>query len=62
MRKKLEGGAVLAKKRWTVPLGHPSYVIERCPNPACGYPEADGGHCPECGTTRHGLGCRCKDR
>jgi hypothetical protein len=30
-------------------LSHDSYIIEPCP--ACGFPEADGGYCPDCGWT-----------
>lgn len=30
-------------------LAHPGYVVEPCP--ACGYPEADGGWCADCGWT-----------
>ena len=41
MAKKDEKGP--AKKKWSVPRAHPSFVIEPCPN--CGYPEADGGYC-----------------
>lgn len=57
---KKEGEGRAKKKRWSVPLSHPSYSIEECPN--CGFPEFDGGYCPECGLTQHGRGCRCKDR
>ena len=37
----------LKAPQWTVPLCHRSYSIEPCPR--CGFPEADGGHCEECG-------------
>ena len=37
------------RQRWTVQPAHPGYVIEPCPK--CGFPEADGGHCSECGYT-----------
>ena len=37
------------RKTWSVPLTHSAYVIEPCP--ACGFPEADGGHCEACGWT-----------
>lgn len=36
-----------ARRRYATPLAHPSYSIEPCP--ACGFPEADGGYCAECG-------------
>jgi len=45
------------KKGWSVPLAHPSYSIEPCPN--CQYPEADGGYCPECGWTHCFEGVFC---
>lgn len=35
------------RKRWVTKLMHPSYVVEECP--VCGFPEADGGACAECG-------------
>jgi methionyl-tRNA synthetase len=35
------------KKKFETKLAHPTYVIEECPS--CGFPEADGGYCPECG-------------
>ena len=53
MAKKEQGP--VKRKRWSVPLAHPSFAIEPCP--ACDYPEADGGHCPECGWTRFEPTC-----
>jgi hypothetical protein len=56
MRRKTAAGAAEEKaptrkrKTWSVPLAHPTYVIDPCPN--CDYPEADGGYCPECGWSR----------
>ncbi len=37
-------------RKYSTKLAHPQYSIEPCPN--CFFPEADGGHCPECGWTR----------
>jgi hypothetical protein len=37
------------RARWTVPLAHPQYSVERCPG--CDFPEADGGACGNCGWT-----------
>ena len=46
--------------RLAVAIAHPTYTIEPCPR--CGYPEADGGYCPECGTTTHRKGCKCSQK
>lgn len=47
------------KRRWGTALTHPSYSIEECPS--CGFPESDGGYCPECGWTRFTRDCpHCK--
>ncbi len=35
------------RHRYTTPLTHPTWSIEQCPN--CGFPEADGSYCPDCG-------------
>lgn len=53
-----------AKPTWAgdLKLAHPTYVVEPCTNPTCGYPEADGGYCPACGTVRHPYDCPCKGR
>ena len=40
------------RPRFTEKLSHPTYAIEPCPREECGFPEADGGFCPECGWTR----------
>lgn len=40
--------------KYSVKLVHPATRVESCPN--CGFPEADGGYCPECGWT-HGHDC-----
>lgn len=46
-----------AVRGWNVPLAHPSYSIEQCPN--CEFPEADGGYCENCGwSLPHPLGNR----
>lgn len=39
------------KQRWTTKLAHPGWALaaDQCPN--CGFPEAEGGYCPECGWT-----------
>jgi hypothetical protein len=37
-------------RKYSTKLAHPQYSIEPCPN--CLFPEADGGHCPDCGWTR----------
>lgn len=34
---------------WGTPRTHPGYTVEPCPK--CGYPEADGGYCPDCGAS-----------
>jgi hypothetical protein len=39
----------VTRRTYTVALAHPSYSIEPCPK--CGYPEGDGGWCPDCGWT-----------
>lgn len=31
---------------WTAHLSHPTWSIEKCPK--CGFPEAEGGFCPNC--------------
>jgi hypothetical protein len=38
-------------KKWRTKLAHPSFQIvgDECPN--CGFPEAEGGYCEECGWT-----------
>lgn len=38
---------VSTRKKWVTKLMHPSYIVEWCP--VCGFPEADGGYCAECG-------------
>ena len=43
------------RRRYSTKLSHPTYVIEACPN--CEFPEADGGHCEECGWTRYSENC-----
>lgn len=42
-------------KKWNTKLVHPTMVIEPCP--ACGFPEADAGYCPECDFTVPQPGC-----
>lgn len=46
------------RPRWRTKLAHPTYIIESCTN--CGFPEADGGYCEECGTTFHSPDCPCR--
>lgn len=42
------GAADPAKpRRYATKPIHPGYIIQDCLN--CGFPEADGGYCPECG-------------
>ena len=36
-------------RTYTAKLAHPSFVVEPCP--ACAFPEAGGGYCPDCGWT-----------
>lgn len=45
--------------KWNVPLQHPQYSIESCPN--CEYPEAYQGYCPNCGWLAYDPTCPCKD-
>jgi ribosomal protein L32 len=42
-------GAAPVVRRYSVPLTHPGWSVEACPK--CGYPEADGGACADCGWT-----------
>lgn len=44
-----------AKPKWRTRLSHPTSVVEPCP--ACGFPEADGGYCPECDWHVHDPTC-----
>lgn len=39
------------EKRWHTRLTHPSYRVLYDACPKCGFPEAEGGYCPECGWT-----------
>jgi ribosomal protein L32 len=36
-------------QRYSAALTHPTYSVESCPK--CGFPEADGGACANCGWT-----------
>jgi len=38
------------RRSYHTKLAHPGYSIEPCP--ACGFPEADGASCDECGWFR----------
>jgi hypothetical protein len=49
-RKRAKRGMAPAEKpvrRYSTPLAHPTYCVEPCPR--CGFPEADGGACKDCG-------------
>ena len=57
MSQQTAGTEAPAKPRrgWSTKLSHPSYIVEMCPN--CGFPEADGGSCDECGWFRYSENC-----
>lgn len=48
---KLEPAAPAAPKKYGTKLVHPGIdiVYDHCP--ACDFPEAEGGYCPDCGWT-----------
>ena len=40
------------RRKFTTKLTHPTFSVEWCPREECGFPEAEGGYCPECGWMR----------
>lgn len=37
------------RKKWVTKLTHPTYQLIADICPQCGFPEAEGGYCEECG-------------